>query len=106
MKSYRALMAMEPGLDSGVGKQVMTWARAIPGDEQASPSAQVCWTFGIKASEVAEAPEQRQPRAPEVEKETHVYESRIGMTTECIIPVFGTRAQDITCAPQEDSRTS
>lgn len=42
MKSYRALTAVEPGLDTGVGKQVMTWARVIPGDEQASPSAHVC----------------------------------------------------------------
>ena len=46
-------MATEPGLDTSVGKQVMTWTRAVSRDENRSPSAHVCpGTFGIKASEV------------------------------------------------------
>ena len=48
-------MAMEPQSDTGIRKQVMTWTRAVPGDERASPWAQVCpVTFSIKETEVTE----------------------------------------------------
>lgn len=69
MKSYRALMATEPGLDTGVGKQVMTWTRAVSRGEKRSPSAHVCpGTFTIKASEVGCGPGTVAARAPEEEK--------------------------------------
>ena len=85
MKSYQALMAMEPGVDTGVGKQVMTWTRAVPGDEQVSPSAHVCpGPLASRHQKWAEDLVQQLHRVPKGEKKTPTSRSRIMMITEYI----------------------